>query len=191
MGDIFTSLIQSQHQNLMFLTQYIQYRLEIRILRCLPTHWTMVKFSFLIYSFYLNSQLKVHRIISENGNTGLFQYFIRVIPTIYTDEYGRKIHTNQFTITDRFRPIIVPGLDQNGASIVWLLMILLLFFLKLNLLILARGGDFAWNIFYLWALSFYDRSVENENAIASLHYEDLCYYWRCYHCVGSSWLDSF
>ena len=53
----------------------------------------------------------VHRIIGEANNTGLFQYFIRVIPTIYTDELGRKISTNQYTITDRFRPLIVPKPD--------------------------------------------------------------------------------
>ena len=53
----------------------------------------------------------MHRIIGETNNTGLFQYFIRVIPTIYTDEMGTKISTNQYTITDRFRPLIVPKQD--------------------------------------------------------------------------------
>jgi hypothetical protein len=47
-------------------------------------------------------------------NTGLFQYFIKVIPTIYTNERGRQIFTNQYTVTDRFRPLELPKIDANG-----------------------------------------------------------------------------
>ncbi len=56
----------------------------------------------------------VERIIGEGNNTGLFQYFIRVVPTIYTNEYGGKIYTNQYTVTDRFRPLAVPTFDASG-----------------------------------------------------------------------------
>mmetsp|Transcript_27358 Transcript_27358/g.38860 ORF Transcript_27358/g.38860 Transcript_27358/m.38860 type:complete len:413 (-) Transcript_27358:93-1331(-) len=56
----------------------------------------------------------VHRIIKADENTGLFQYFIRVIPTIYTDESNNKIYTNQYTLTDRFRPLIVPPVDIHA-----------------------------------------------------------------------------
>lgn len=55
----------------------------------------------------------VKRIIGEEEHTGLFQYFIRVIPTIYTNEYGHQVKTNQYTITDRFRPLNMPA---NGAA---------------------------------------------------------------------------
>ena len=56
----------------------------------------------------------VHRIIKADENTGLFQYFIRVIPTIYTDESYKEIYTNQYTLTDRFRPLIVPTVDIHA-----------------------------------------------------------------------------
>mmetsp|Transcript_21300 Transcript_21300/g.48190 ORF Transcript_21300/g.48190 Transcript_21300/m.48190 type:complete len:330 (+) Transcript_21300:330-1319(+) len=51
---------------------------------------------------------KVARIIGAEESTGLFQYFVRIVPTIYTNEFGRKTHTNQYTITDRFRPLALP-----------------------------------------------------------------------------------
>ncbi len=54
------------------------------------------------------------RIIAEDELTGLFQYFIRVIPTIYTNEYGHQVFTNQYTITDRFRPLNMP--QANGDN---------------------------------------------------------------------------
>lgn len=56
----------------------------------------------------------VKRIIAEDEHTGLFQYFIRVIPTIYTNEYGHQVFTNQYTITDRFRPLNMP--QANGDN---------------------------------------------------------------------------
>jgi len=33
---------------------------------------------------------------------GMYQYFIKVVPTVYTDIYGRKIASNQFSVTDHF-----------------------------------------------------------------------------------------
>jgi endoplasmic reticulum-Golgi intermediate compartment protein 3 len=49
--------------------------------------------------------------IGQDNSTGLFQYFIRVIPTEYSDDYGNKVVTNQYTVTDRFRPLIMPKFD--------------------------------------------------------------------------------
>ncbi len=57
----------------------------------------------------------MQRIIGAENSTGLFQYFVRVIPTIYTNEFGGKVYTNQYTVTDRFRPLVVPTFDANGA----------------------------------------------------------------------------
>eukprot|EP00605_Chrysophyceae_sp_TOSAG23-4_P000903 GSChrysophyteH1.ASY1.ANO1.994.1 assembled CDS len=39
------------------------------------------------------------RIVDAKVGTGLFQYFIKVIPTTYT---------NQYTMTERFRPLVLP-----------------------------------------------------------------------------------
>jgi hypothetical protein len=49
------------------------------------------------------------RFLDPQVGTGLFQYFIRVIPTIYTDEYGTKHYTNQYTTAERFRPFALPA----------------------------------------------------------------------------------
>lgn len=50
----------------------------------------------------------------EHGTTGLFQYFIKVVPTSYVEagKGGRDIETNRFFFTERFRPLMkeyVPG----------------------------------------------------------------------------------
>ncbi|KAK1318465.1 Protein disulfide-isomerase 5-4 [Acorus calamus] len=37
------------------------------------------------------------------SSPGQYQYFIKVVPTIYTDIRGRKIHSNQFSVTEHFR----------------------------------------------------------------------------------------
>jgi len=56
------------------------------------------------------------RIVSQETGTGLFQYFIRIIPTIYSDGW-RKVETNQYTITERFKPLALPGMTgmMGGA----------------------------------------------------------------------------
>ncbi|XP_006650004.1 endoplasmic reticulum-Golgi intermediate compartment protein 3-like [Oryza brachyantha] len=41
-----------------------------------------------------------------NGLTGMYQYFVKVVPTIYTDIRGRKINSNQFSVTEHFREAI-------------------------------------------------------------------------------------
>ena len=49
------------------------------------------------------------RIVNEStGGTGLFQYFIRVMPTLYTDADGVVHRTNQYTTGERFRPFMLP-----------------------------------------------------------------------------------
>ncbi|PKA65118.1 Protein disulfide-isomerase 5-4 [Apostasia shenzhenica] len=40
----------------------------------------------------------------ELGLSGIYQYFIKVVPTIYKDITGRKIHSNQFSVTEHYRP---------------------------------------------------------------------------------------
>jgi hypothetical protein len=58
-----------------------------------------------------NSLDKVQKIIGEGNSTGLFQYFIKVIPTIYTDNFNNRVITNQYTYSDRFRPFVMPKFD--------------------------------------------------------------------------------
>lgn len=57
----------------------------------------------------------VSRFVSADTGTGLFQYFIRVIPTIYSDGW-RKLSTNTYTITERFKPLQLPELGNTGAG---------------------------------------------------------------------------
>ncbi|KAG5040580.1 hypothetical protein AAZX31_05G109000 [Glycine max] len=44
---------------------------------------------------------------------GMYQYFIKVVPTIYTDIRGRVIHSNQYSVTEHFKSselgVAVPG----------------------------------------------------------------------------------
>jgi len=54
---------------------------------------------------------QVSRIIDLQIGTGLFQYFIKVIPTVYTSENGDQLVTNQYTFTERFRPLLVHNPD--------------------------------------------------------------------------------
>lgn len=37
--------------------------------------------------------------------TGMYQYFIKVVPTVYKDIRGHKIQSNQFSVTEHFRQI--------------------------------------------------------------------------------------
>ncbi|XP_068661423.1 uncharacterized protein [Aristolochia californica] len=52
---------------------------------------------------------------NQPAAAGMYQYFIKVVPTIYTDIRGRKIHSNQFSVTEHFReadgyPHPLPGI---------------------------------------------------------------------------------
>jgi len=52
-----------------------------------------------------------------NGGTGLFQYFLKVVPTIYKDkiseETGEYFETNRYFFTERYRPLIDDYTDEN------------------------------------------------------------------------------
>ncbi|KAF8683949.1 hypothetical protein HU200_044898 [Digitaria exilis] len=43
---------------------------------------------------------------NSNALAGMYQYFVKVVPTIYTDIRGRKIYSNQFSVTEHFREAI-------------------------------------------------------------------------------------
>lgn len=52
----------------------------------------------------LNGVSKIVR--EEHGTTGLFQYFIKVVPTTYIPRYGEPVDTNAYYFTERFRPLM-------------------------------------------------------------------------------------
>ncbi|KAJ0975406.1 hypothetical protein J5N97_017371 [Dioscorea zingiberensis] len=46
---------------------------------------------------------------TQKTSSGIYQYFIKVVPTIYIDIRGQKIHSNQFSVTEHFQ-------DENDHS---------------------------------------------------------------------------
>lgn len=55
----------------------------------------------------LNGVRKI--VTTEHGTTGLFQYFIKIVPTTYVTDKGRKgqrIESNRYFFTERFRPLM-------------------------------------------------------------------------------------
>jgi len=50
----------------------------------------------------------------ENGSTGFFQYFIKVVPTTYKDGYGNVLgETNRYFFTERFRPLMTELIEDE------------------------------------------------------------------------------
>lgn len=50
------------------------------------------------------------RIVQPEVGTGLYQYYIRIIPTEYTDKTGlgnKYLFTNEYTVSEKFRPFFV------------------------------------------------------------------------------------
>lgn len=42
---------------------------------------------------------------------GMYQYFVKIVPTIYEGLGGRLINTNQFSVTEHFK-----GVPQDGSG---------------------------------------------------------------------------
>ena len=53
----------------------------------------------------------VRGIVNASGGIGVFFYYIKIVPTIYTG--ASVIKTNQFSATEQFRPAMVDGVRQN------------------------------------------------------------------------------
>ncbi|KAH6558506.1 hypothetical protein KP509_1Z060600 [Ceratopteris richardii] len=47
----------------------------------------------------------------QTTSSGMYQYFIKVVPTVYKDIHGNKIQTNQFSVTEHFKTVQV-GLER-------------------------------------------------------------------------------
>ncbi len=41
----------------------------------------------------------------QAGQTGMFQYFVKIVPTIYEPLRAAPIHTNQFSVTEHYRAL--------------------------------------------------------------------------------------
>ncbi|KAG0479136.1 hypothetical protein HPP92_013855 [Vanilla planifolia] len=50
----------------------------------------------------------------EPAVSGIYQYFIKVVPTIYTNIRGQKIHSNQFSVTEHYRDGKVHSKSPSG-----------------------------------------------------------------------------
>jgi len=46
---------------------------------------------------------------TQDGGAGMYQYFIKVVPTIYSALDGTYINTNQFSVTEHYRSLIAAG----------------------------------------------------------------------------------
>lgn len=61
----------------------------------------------------------VIKIVTEDtGTTGLFQYFLKVVPTYYKSHKAAKqaiMETNRFFVTERFRPLMTEVADEHYA----------------------------------------------------------------------------
>jgi len=77
-------------------------------------HITYLAFGEL-YPGVINPLDNVTRIIAkENGGAVHFQYFIKVVPTTYTDVNGKILETNQFSVTEESQ--MVSASDVLAAS---------------------------------------------------------------------------
>ena len=57
--------------------------------------------------------------VEGTATTGLKQYFIKVVPTLYTDESSilpQYMLTNQYTYTERFRPLMLPDPETGRLT---------------------------------------------------------------------------
>lgn len=58
----------------------------------------------------------------------MFQYFVKVVPTIYSGLDGTVINTNQFSVTEHYRQLSAKGMtcvgcvgEEHFESRLWLL----------------------------------------------------------------------
>jgi endoplasmic reticulum-Golgi intermediate compartment protein 3 len=62
----------------------------------------------------LNGMSKM--VTRAHGMTGLFQYFIKVVPTTYSNVNGDKVETNGYYFTERFRPLMKDYLEEEDID---------------------------------------------------------------------------
>ena len=72
-----------------------------------------VRFGESYYSMNPNPLSNSVRMIDSNVGTGLFQYFIKLVPTVYSSDSSSPIITNEYTVTERFRPLLKKNSQGN------------------------------------------------------------------------------
>jgi endoplasmic reticulum-Golgi intermediate compartment protein 3 len=53
---------------------------------------------------------------TDDAYASMFQYFVKVVPTVYQSADGQLIKTNQFSVTEHYRPIDKSGGEHGGAG---------------------------------------------------------------------------
>jgi len=78
-----------------------------------PTNEAKAEESFLNGVTSLNGITKI--VTREHGTTGLFQYFIKIVPTTYVGKgkQGDVVETNRYFFTERFRPLMNEYLEDE------------------------------------------------------------------------------
>jgi hypothetical protein len=66
---------------------------------------------------------------STDKGTGMFQYFIKVVPTIYESLDGAVINTNQFSVTEHYRILANKGEGSGHGLPGWFITSCLYYFL--------------------------------------------------------------
>ena len=72
-----------------------------------------VRFGESYYNMKANPLDNTIRKIDSDVGTGLFQYFIKLVPTVYSSGSSSPIVTNEYTLTERFRPLLKKGANGN------------------------------------------------------------------------------
>ncbi len=65
--------------------------------------------SYIYIYIYIYIQRERERVLDNvcTAGTGTFEYYIKIVPTVYHDLKGSKLHTNQYSVTDHFRKSLV------------------------------------------------------------------------------------
>ncbi|KAJ7006783.1 hypothetical protein NC653_005978 [Populus alba x Populus x berolinensis] len=58
---------------------------------------------YIVYAGISNSLFTFSVQWTQETPSGMYQYFIKVVPTVYTDVSGHTIQSNQFSVTEHFR----------------------------------------------------------------------------------------
>jgi hypothetical protein len=76
---------------------------------------------------------------AEKDAMGMYQYFVKVVPTIYEDIQGKILNTNQFSVTEHYKPIPPDGNHGLPGKII---LSFLLVLLTLSLFFFSSQGVF-------------------------------------------------
>ncbi len=76
---------------------------------------TIQSLSFgLVFPGAVNPLDNVTKVADVNAGVAMYQYFLKVVPTVYENLNGERISTNQFSVTEHFRTLPPPDHNQPG-----------------------------------------------------------------------------